>query len=612
MGKEAVSLNNLSSSSYSQNKTISNFGESRSPQLDAWLKLVCQMIPQVQMAYVGVDLNTNLDFREYASWPNDQECEDNLCVAAKQILQPEQNVENGQLPNDQLDNYIATHLNLLPSSEGVVVLKVASTSENHHKTLLQLLEWSEAWLNFIIQSSNRIDKSTQVVELQLIKTGLSEPNIKLAATAMAVTIAQALKADRVSIGCSNNGQIELVALSNTANFDSRTHLNKNVVAAMVEAIGENNTIAVSSDDETHSIETQAHRQLCSSNNCKSVCTALLKEEDTVIGAITLEFLTRQSSLSDKQNELDSLSGAVAKVIALKQLVKKSVYRHLAERFNALVKSFSDPNKKYPRLVALGALAVVFMLCFVDTDLQVAAPATLEGRIQQSLVAPIDGYIAEAPGRAGDALKSGDVLAMIDTSSLMLERRRRANELAEYEKSYRKAIAGLDRAEASIMKARRGRVASQLALIDEQLSKTTITAPFDGMVISGDLSRSLGSPVSRGDVLFEMAPLDDYRVVLEIDERDISEVAPGQRGYLALSGLSGDRLPIQVEKIVAVAENSNGRNIFKVEAKIDGESQLLRPGMRGVGKIVTEQRSIIYVWTRHLIDRINLWFWKNVP
>ena len=40
---------------------------------------------------------------------------------------------------------------------------------------------------------------------------------------------------------------------------------------------------------------------------------------------------------------------------------------------------------------------------------------------------------------------------------------------------------------------------------------------------------LGSPVEKGKVLFEIAPLDAYRLIVHVDERDIRYVAAGQSG-----------------------------------------------------------------------------------
>ena len=90
------------------------------------------------------------------------------------------------------------------------------------------------------------------------------------------------------------------------------------------------------------------------------------------------------------------------------------------------------------------------------------------------------------------------------------------------------------------------------------------------------------------MLFEVAPLDSYRVMLKVDERDISQLRVGQTGGLALAGLPGELLPVQVEKITPVATTEEGRNLFRVEAALRGSSSALRPGMEGVAKIDVER------------------------
>ena len=65
------------------------------------------------------------------------------------------------------------------------------------------------------------------------------------------------------------------------------------------------------------------------------------------------------------------------------------------------------------------------------------------------------------------------------------------------------------------------------------------SPIDGFVVSGDLCQLLGTPVEQGKTLFQIAPLDEYRVVLEVDERDLPIWRSGQHGELALSGMPSD-------------------------------------------------------------------------
>jgi multidrug efflux pump subunit AcrA (membrane-fusion protein) len=156
----------------------------------------------------------------------------------------------------------------------------------------------------------------------------------------------------------------------------------------------------------------------------------------------------------------------------------------------------------------------------------------------------------------------------------------------------------------------GQAEAQLALAQERLTRAAILAPFDGIVVSGDLSQNIGSPVEQGKVLFEVAPLEGYRVILQVDDRDIAHLAASQRGQLVLSGLPDQRLPFTVSTVTPVATQIDGRNVFRVEARIDGAAPRLRPGMEGIGKVSIEDRSLLWVWTHTFVDwlRLSLWNW----
>jgi len=154
--------------------------------------------------------------------------------------------------------------------------------------------------------------------------------------------------------------------------------------------------------------------------------------------------------------------------------------------------------------------------------------------------------------------------------------------------------------------------AQIELLDEEIARTRITAPFDGIVVSGDLSQALGAPVDAGQVLFQVAPLDSYRVVLKVDESDIREMAVGQSGELVLTALPHETLPIKVSKITPVSVSEEGRNCFEVEAELGQAKSRLRPGMEGYGKIDIDRRRLIWIWTHRLVDWVRLRVWSWVP
>jgi hypothetical protein len=57
---------------------------------------------------------------------------------------------------------------------------------------------------------------------------------------------------------------------------------------------------------------------------------------------------------------------------------------------------------------------------------------------------------------------------------------------------------------------------------------------------------------------------------------------------------------------------DGRNRFRVEARLDGARERLRPGMEGVAKIAVDERKFAWIWTHGLVDRVRLWIWSSLP
>jgi multidrug efflux pump subunit AcrA (membrane-fusion protein) len=151
------------------------------------------------------------------------------------------------------------------------------------------------------------------------------------------------------------------------------------------------------------------------------------------------------------------------------------------------------------------------------------------------------------------------------------------------------------------------------LLDEELARVTVTAPFAGIVVAGDLSQSLGAPVERGDVLFEVAPLDSYRVILKVDERDVGALTEQQTGSLALTGTPEDRIGIRVDRITPISTPEGGHNYFRVEASLVGQPPaILRPGMEGVGKVDAGRRKLIWIWTHKIVYWARMFFWSWWP
>jgi hypothetical protein len=157
------------------------------------------------------------------------------------------------------------------------------------------------------------------------------------------------------------------------------------------------------------------------------------------------------------------------------------------------------------------------------------------------------------------------------------------------------------------------VGVRLQLVRRELGRTRIEAPMDALVLDGDLSRSVGMPVRRGDTLMRLTPDEAPRVVIEIDERDIDAVRPGQPARLALSALPWDTLALQVERVQPAAHSVEGANVFEVEARLQAgattDPLALRPGLTGVARVEVGRQSRLVTLGTRVVDWLRLQWWR---
>src|SRR6185436_14890826 len=265
-----------------------------------------------------------------------------------------------------------------------------------------------------------------------------------------------------------------------------------------------------------------------------------------------------------------------------------------------------------KLGAVAAVGVVALLLLATGEYRVAARAVMEAHVQRVAVAPFNGYVRDAPVRPGDLVRSDQLLVALDDRELRLERAKWSAQQDQLVKQQHQALAARNAAQLAVTTAQIDQARAQLALVDEQLAKSRILAGLDGVVVSGDLSQALGSPVERGQALFHVAPLDSFRVVLQVDERDIADVGVGQHGQLLLAAAPDSPLGFVVETITPVSTARDGRNYFRVEARLERPPARLQPGMEGVGKIAIDVRRLVWIWLRTVIDWGRLAFWSWTP
>jgi multidrug resistance efflux pump len=586
-----------------------------------WLALQCAMIPQVRAALLLMRDKAGKSYVPAAVWPDPRQDMTYLTGAATRALAERRGLVVGLDPADSEHVAPGTVHVAFPVEKdaevmGAVVLDLRARPQIELQAVLRQLLWGAGWLEVLLRR-HQLALDAQVLErasvaLDLVQAVQEHKSLGQAAMAVVNELATIGKADRVSLGIERDARLELRAMSRTAWFDRKSQLVETIENAMEEAIDQEAAIGHPSLPESRGKVTVAQRDLTARSGAAAVLTVPLLSGGHPVGALTLE--RNQGPEFDAASVM--LCEVVGEVLGPALQVRLENERWFAGRsVDTLAEwraKLMGPRHQAMKLVTVLVLLAALFLALADGTFRVSAKTAVEGSVQRATVAPFDGYIAEAFARAGSTVKRGEVLAVMDDRDLKLERIKWDTEKEQVARKYSEALAKRERATAGIFAAQLSQVESQLALTEEKLVRTQLVAPFDGAVVSGDLSQLLGAPVEKGKVLFELAPLDKYRVILKVDERDIAFVSVGQRGELALTGITGTTLPFTVKTVTSVSTAQEGRNFFRVEAQLDETATpRLRPGMEGVGKISVAERRLVWIWTRHFVNwvRISLWTWS---
>lgn len=576
-----------------------------------WLDIQCGLIGDALMACVV--LQQGHAYKPVARWPESigkQQPQQELQRVAEAALEQQKPVVTRGAHRAE----VAIPLRHDEHLAGVVAVQVRNGEEKYLGFVIQQLQWGSAWLiNHLIFHSHSFQQFRERLgwALRLLTLCLDQPNFKGAATAVCTELATKLRCDRVSLGLLKRQQAQVQAISHSAQFDRKSNLITAIAAAMDEALDQKALVLFPSDDplSVHS----AQQQLATEEGSGSVCTIPLyshtEQRAQVCGAITLEHAEVDFFSAERLRTCEQVALLVGPLLYSKWREDRWIGHKLVESCNATLQPLIGRGHFRTKLwLGVGAL-VLMLLTLVPVTYRVSADASIEGWTQRYIAAPIDGYIFTSFVKAGDIVEEGQPLFELDNRDLALEKLKWFNKLEQLQKQHVEALVKRNSTDAGILQAQINQATAQIDLIDEQLARMEGVAPFRGIVIKGDLSQQHGAPVKRGDTLLQIAPLDNYRIILEVPERDIGRIAAGQSGQLKLTALSGESFAFSVDTVTSVANTIEGKNVFRVEARLsEAEQQKLRPGMQGTGKINVGEASTAWIWTHGLLEWLRIWLW----
>ena len=498
----------------------------------------------------------------------------------------------------------------------LVLLHLRPADEAALAALLADLHWGAGWLAEALAreqqagARERLDHAGFLLDLQAGM--LAQPDRDRALFELVNRLSQHLGCHQVLFGAPHGHGVRVQAMSHAAWFDTRSGLLQQATQAMHEAFDQRLRTVVPAGDGPAAASTTAIttalRTYAADSRSAAACALPLENRGELAGVCLLQ---RDAPFTpDELRLLDMVAVVLGPPLALLERQHEGLWTHARRSGRMLAGRLVDGSHPGWKLGGITLAVLLALAALWPVDYRVAAKAVLEGEVQQAAVAPFAGFIRQAPARAGDMVKRGQVLAVLDDKDLQLEAERWQAELQIAEKREREARANGERAELRLASAQAAQARAQLQLAQDKLTRVQVLAPFDGVIVRGDLSQQIGSPVEVGKLLFELAPLATWRVILQVDERDVADLAEGRAGDLVLTSLPGRVWPLQVRRITPVAVADEGRNHFRVEAALqDGAAPGMRPGMEGVAKVQAGERSLLWIWTHRFTDWLRLAWWR---
>jgi GAF domain-containing protein/biotin carboxyl carrier protein len=584
----------------------------------AWLALLATRVDRARAALLLTREGAGAAFTVAAVWPDTRRDLQYLSPVAQRALETREGVVcapgGDEAPGPDGAAHVAYPIEVDGQLCAAVVIDIGPGPADALQGALRHVHWGAAWVIEHFRRLMLVDRTAELARVDLLNetqaTAMQHAQLQPSALAVANELAQRLQCDRVSVGFESRGQMVPLVMSNTASFDRRSDLVRWIGEAMDEALDLGTVVAhpATADEPLAAL---AHAESARQLAVQALLSVPVRDQGRTIGVISFE-RSAGPPFDERSTQLAaSLGVLLGPYWGLLHERERSLYERAREALVGGMREVAGPQHPGLKLVAGLAVLLIAVLAFWQTDYRVAARTVVEGSVQIAAVAPFDGFVAGALVRAGERVHKGQVMARLDDRDLKLERSRWTAERGQLRRKYEVAQAQGDRAAMGVLTAQVNQAQAQLSLAEDRLARATLVAPFDGVVVSGDLSQQIGSPVETGRVLFEVAPLQGFRVMMQVDDRDIADLAPGQHGELVLSGLPDRKLPISVKRITPVATQHDGRNVFAVEASIEGgRTASLRPGMEGVAKVAVGHSSLLWIWTHGFVDwlRIALWSW----
>jgi multidrug efflux pump subunit AcrA (membrane-fusion protein) len=251
-----------------------------------------------------------------------------------------------------------------------------------------------------------------------------------------------------------------------------------------------------------------------------------------------------------------------------------------------------------RRVQLAAL-VLAILAF-PVRLSVLAPGELVAANPANIRAPLDGVLGQFHVSPNQAVKAGQPLFSFDEAAIAARLDVASQALAtaqvEYRQFAQQAVSDVkSKAQLANLLGRIEEKRAEAGYLREQLERSRVLAPRDGIALFDDPSEWIGKPVQTGERVMRIAAPEDVEVEAWLAIGDAIALPPEAPVSLYLAASPLDSLAARVRYVAHDAlPRPDGNYAYRLRARLDAaDGGPRRIGLKGTAKIYGAQVPLVY-------------------